>query len=296
MSENLKPMLASPVEIEQIKFPCFISPKLDGIRGVIHEAKAVTRTLKPIPNKYVRGVFSDGELTGLDGEFILGFPTAPDSYRKTNSALMTYDGMPKPMYYVFDDMSIPKAPFVERLERLKKRVAYLEHPQIVLLEQVLVRNVIELIKYEEKYVELGYEGVIARHPMGLYKYGRSTVSQGWLVKLKRFVDSEAVIIGMVELMENKNKAVINKLGYMERSHHMENKVPGGRLGAFQARDIEHGWEFEIGTGFTEVERVAYWKRGKAMVGQIVKYKYFPIGMKDSPRHPVFLGFRDPRDM
>lgn len=296
MTQKVRPMLAASVKVEEIMYPAFVSPKLDGIRGIIHEANALTRTLKPIPNHYARHTFSSGELTGLDGEFILGSPTAPDSYRKTNSALMTHEGMPKPKYYVFDDMTIPTDSFVDRLDRLKKRVKYLDHPDIVLLEQVLVKNVIELVNYEEMIIEMGYEGVVVRHPKGLYKYGRSTVSQGWMVKLKRFVDSEAEIVGCVELMENKNKAVVNKLGYTERSHHMENKVPGGRLGAFKVRDIESGWEFEIGTGFNEADRIEYWKNRESMVGKIVKYKYFAVGMKDVPRHPSFMGLRDTRDM
>ena len=113
---------------------------------------------------------------------------------------------------------------------------------------------------------------------------------------KRFLDSEAEIVGFVELMRNKNEATINKMGYMERSSHMENKVPGGCLGAFQVKDITYGYEFEIGTGFTEADRIAFWKQKRSLLGRVVKYKYFPIGMKDLPRHPVFLGFRDPRDM
>jgi DNA ligase-1 len=293
---KVRPMLAATVSIEEIMYPCIASPKLDGIRGIIHEAKALTRTLKPIPNIYVSSIFSDGEFTGLDGEFIVGEPTAPDSYRKTVSALMSHQGMPQAKYYVFDDMSIMTDSFVDRLDRLKKRVKYLDHPKIVLLSQVLIKNVIELANYEEMVIRMGYEGIIARHPNGFYKCGRSTVAQGWMVKLKRFSDSEAIIVGCVELMENKNKATLNELGYMERTHHMENKVPGGRLGAFIVRDIKHGWVFEIGSGFSEDERIAYWKQAEVMVGQIVKYRYFPIGMKNVPRHPSFVGFRDLCDM
>jgi DNA ligase-1 len=31
------------------------------------------------------------------------------------------------------------------------------------------------------------------------------------------------------------------------------------------------------------------------IGKLVKYKYFAIGVKDAPRHPVFLGFRSKLD-
>jgi len=35
---------------------------------------------------------------------------------------------------------------------------------------------------------------------------------------------------------------------------------------------------------------------KDFIGKILKYKYFDIGVKDAPRHPVFLGMRPKSDM
>ena len=137
-----------------------------------------------------------------------------------------------------------------------------------------------------------------RHPMGKYKYGRSTEKQGWLLKLKRFSDSEAVIVGVVEMMSNQNEAKINALGLTERSSHKENQIPMGTMGALKVRDIHHGWEFEIGTGFTAEERQWFWDNRQTFeeVETLVKYQYFPIGMKDLPRHPSFKGLRSSDDM
>jgi DNA ligase-1 len=52
----------------------------------------------------------------------------------------------------------------------------------------------------------------------------------------------------------------------------------------------------VGTGFTADQRADFWSRREQLRGQLVKYKHFPHGVKDAPRHPVFLGFRDPEDM
>ena len=57
----------------------------------------------------------------------------------------------------------------------------------------------ELIDYEQGAVEDGYEGVMLRDPSAPYKYGRSTVRKGYLLKLKRFEDSEAEVIDIVGL-------------------------------------------------------------------------------------------------
>jgi DNA ligase-1 len=153
-----------------------------------------------------------------------------------------------------------------------------------------------LDKFEAKQLERGLEGVILRDPDGIYKCGRSSTNEGILLKLKRYEDSEATIIGVEELLSNQNDAKTNKLGHTERSSHKENMVPMGTMGALNVRDLKTKVEFSIGTGFDADTRADFWKDRKSVIGKIVKYKYFASGSKDKPRFPVFLGFRDKRDM
>lgn len=293
----IRPMLAAPTTLEKVQFPCYVSPKLDGIRGLLYNGRTLSRSLKDIPNKHVSAQYSREEHHGLDGEFIVGNPTAPDSYRVTNSALMTHGEAPDPTFYVFDDVSIPDQTFRYRLDSAQNKVAKLG-AGFQMLEHHLVKTATELFDYEEMWLGVGFEGLMIRHPMGKYKYGRSTEKQGWLLKLKRFSDSEAVIIGVVEMMSNQNEAKINALGLTERSSHKENQIPMGTMGALKVRDIHHGWEFEIGTGFTAEERQWFWDNRQTFeeVETLVKYQYFPIGMKDLPRHPSFKGLRSSDDM
>lgn len=56
-----------------------------------------------------------------------------------------------------------------------------------------------------------------------------------------------------------------------------------------------GIKFSIGSGFTQEEREAFWAIRDKLPGRLVKYKYFPVGVKDRPRFPVYLGWRDPID-
>jgi DNA ligase-1 len=137
----------------------------------------------------------------------------------------------------------------------------------------------------------GYEGVILRAPHAPYKFGRSTVREGYLLKVKRFQDSEAQIIGYEEEMHNGNEATINALGYTERSSHAENRTGKGTLGALVVRDLVTKVEFKIGTGFTPAERLKIWALRHEHLDDVVKYRFFPVGVKDKPRHPSFLGFR-----
>jgi DNA ligase-1 len=43
-----------------------------------------------------------------------------------------------------------------------------------------------------------------------------------------------------------------------------------------------------------MERKLLWE--KPPIGRVVKYKHFPYGADEKPRHPVFLGFRPEEDM
>ena len=68
------------------------------------------------------------------------------------------------------------------------------------------------------------------------------------------------------------------------------------MGALQVRDVGTGVEFDIGTGFTEGDRLALWAIRDDLAGDVIKYKFFAGGVKDKPRFPVFLGFRDSIDL
>lgn len=293
---SFKPMLAVNAVIPKIQYPVYASPKLDGIRAAVVDARLLSRTLKPIPNKHIYGQLSKSKLNGLDGELIVGSPTSPTCYNESVSNVMAFDKTPNYTYYVFDNHEVSGS-FARRFQELLASLGqWNKFPQICLLEQNLINNEDDLMAYEAAKVEEGYEGVIIRSPNALYKFGRSTVNEGALIKLKRFLDSEAVIIGFEEEMFNGNAAETNELGRTKRSTAAAGLSGKGTLGAFKVRDLETGVEFSIGTGLTALQRGLFWQRQDEYVGKFVKYKYFPVGVKIAPRHPVFLGMRDARDM
>jgi DNA ligase-1 len=159
-----------------------------------------------------------------------------------------------------------------------------------------------LEEYLEHHLPAGAEGAVTRDPRGLYKFGRATEKQQWMLKVKPFVDAEAVVVAVEELMHNENEPETNQLGRTRRSSHKEGKVGGGKLGALRVVALSH-WDqdlnhisdsaprFRIGTGFTDADRKLLWAQRDELFGRIVKYKSMKVGAKDAPRHPVFLGFR-----
>lgn len=288
-----EPMLASPAP-ETPKFPLYASAKLDGIRGIVENGALLSRSGKKLPNRHLQAYFkAHPELNGLDGEIIVGEPNAKDVFRVTTSAVMSEDGEPDFIFYVFDDVTEPNQPY-----HVRQRIVMLkaDNARVQVLDQVTVNNAEELREYEEKVLALGYEGLVLRAIDGRYKFGRSTTKEGLLLKLKRYEDDEAEVIGFTELMSNQNVAKEDAFGRTERSSHKDNMVPKNTLGALIVKDLKTKIEFQIGTGFDEQTRKEIWRNQNQLLGKIAKYKHFKVGVKDAPRFPVFIGWRDKIDM
>lgn len=290
---TVRPMLAAhaPEDLEALRYPLLASPKLDGIRCLIINGVAVSRTLKPIRNAYIQRQLGRHELNGFDGELIAGDPTAKDCYLKTNSAVMSAAGEPDVSFFVFDTISDPGLPFSRRLGMAN---GILSGGMLVPHRHTRISSAASLEEYEEEMLAEGHEGLILRDPNAPYKFGRSTEKQQAMLKLKRFVDGEAVVVGWEERLHNANEATLDERGYTKRSSHQENKIGTGTLGALlcEAGDVQ----FSIGTGFDDATRALLWAQRDTLAGRIVKYKHFPIGVKDRPRHSVFIGFRHPDDI
>jgi DNA ligase-1 len=286
-------MKASPLEdVNVLRFPVMASPKVDGIRCLIVDGVPKTQKLLDLPNHYAREFLSTSRLTGMDGELVVGLPNSPTVFNKTTRGVMTREGTPQVTFHVFDRWDSSDT-FVSRwanlpsaidLDGMGVRVRRLIHRPFQDLESLLA--------YEESCVAAGYEGIMVRDPNGPYKFGRSTPREGWLWKVKRFQDSEAEILGVIEQVHNGNEAKLNNLGLMKRSSHKANRVPTGTTGKIQCRDIHSGVEFNIGTGrgMDDATRAEWW--ANPPVGRIIKYRFQLVGVLNKPRIPSYLGFRE----
>jgi DNA ligase 1 len=299
---SFKPMLAASCDnLDALRYPLLATPKIDGIRCLIINGVAMSRSLKPIPNRYIQSIIGKHDLNGLDGELLVG-----TSFQDATSGIMSSDGQPDFRFYVFDRHDVGITPYTERVRLLKLRLANVSADRfemtqfIVPLIPVTLNSRAELDAYCAEQLALGHEGIMVRSPDGPYKEGRATFKEGYLTKIKPFEDAEATVIGWEERMHNANEAKTNALGRTERSSHKENLVPMGTLGALVVANgkLWPGRSFNIGTGFTDAQRDQIWgqaQRGE-LAGRIVKFKYQAIGTKDVPRIPVFLGWRDARDV
>lgn len=286
-----KPMLAVDADATKLRFPLLASAKLDGIRAVVRDGIVYSRSNKPIPSHFVQEQFK--HLDHADGELIVGEPTVKDAYRNTSSHVMAYDKRDFDLrFYIFDHILRPTDPYTIRHQKL--HFDSMRSKGAIIHEQHVVTCMQTLLQLEEKMLGLGYEGLILRSANAPYKFGRSTANEGYLLKLKRFTDAEFEVIGFEERMHNGNEKTTNELGYAKRSSHQENLVGRGDLGAIVVR--YEGGSFNVGTGFDDAERATIWANRESYIGRYALVKYFAIGMKDAPRHPVFKGWRDKLDM
>lgn len=320
-----KSMLAAkpdPDELDKIlttlRYPLLGSPKYDGIRCSVQNGKLYSRSLKLIPNKAMQKLWGRSELEGLDGEIVVGSPVDKNCFQKTSSVVMSAD---KPIddavLYGFDVFGRDR--FEQRLVAASI-IGQLNRLRIQPVAHVYIEHLKGLLKYETAQVSLGFEGIMLRDSDGLYKQGRSTMKEGGLIAVKRFVDAEAVILDTYEQEENTNEKTMNELGNSKRSTHKAGKVGKDTLGGFSVvmlDDFKHQcnanqWtqlraitelaggplQFNIGTGvgLTEAYRQELWNKRKALVGKIIKFRYQKMGTLVAPRMPIFLGFRDKRDL
>lgn len=326
---TFKPNLAgTPKSDLDLRFPLLASPKIDGVRAIKHAKVGIapslmSRSMKAIPNANVQHLLDFPDICGLDGELVVGAATDPNCMQNTTSGVMSASKEFVFQFHIFDKFDVPGG-FADRLAvatRIVKSVQaqwptyramlrlegapWAQDCPLVMVEHKWIKSLDELEAYEAEQLDLGYEGVMVRDPDGQYKQGRSTPKEGGLLKLKRFSDAEAIIVGFEEEMKNNNAKVTNELGRSKRSSHKAGKEGKGTLGAFVCKRLfvdEHGklsesdYTFNIGTGMDASFRAQTWLERDSYMGKIVKFKHFEHGVVDAPRHPVFIGMRDARDM
>jgi DNA ligase-1 len=293
-------MLSGKVkDLESLQYPVIHSRKLDGVRCINIDGVATSRSLKPIPNKYVQHIFKQfgEEMNYLDGELIVGEMWDENCYRNTVSGVMSAEGEPDFVFAVFDiaDPELSQVGFKQRYSHLLNLLTFEQRPMFLLPHELAFSSE-ELSEACLTYENEGYEGTMVRSPLGPYKMGRSTLKEGYLLKVKKFTDLEATIVDMEELMHNDNEAKTNELGLTERSTKKENKRPSGKMGKLVVSCPEFESQFKIGTGFTDDERHYLWEKKEEFIGKTLKFKYQECGTYKKPRSPVFLGFRDIIDL
>jgi DNA ligase-1 len=308
-------MLADDWDENKLVFPLLASPKIDGVRGANFDGTLRGRSLKTHANKRLTEFFSVPEFLGFDGELVAAGLVDPDLCRKTSSACSTIDGSFNLGFCVFDyyTEATKNLRYIDRYHAMLKRMAELHQNYAMWLRPVEVvscENLEELLALEEKWLDMGYEGVIIRDPNGLYKEGRATVKQRQILRIKRFVQEDALVLSVVEGESNHNEPLINERGLQYRQTLASGMVPNGLVGKLQCKLLKNildpvtkeiilreGDIVTVSPGkMTQEERALYFAEPDLIVGKVISFKFFPRGIKDKPRYPTYVHHRDPVDV
>lgn len=300
-----KPMLAGKCgDMSKLALPVYATPKLDGVRALMIHGKLTSRKWKAIPNDHVRDTLERRLPDWMDGELMLvksrdenGVVQSYHKFNQVSSAVMRSTGEPDFVYMVFDMVADELTEtYHDRMEFLRKWFGMQPAKVlqcVALVDYTKIETLEELERYEEWAVTEGFEGVMVRTPNSPYKCGRSTEKEGWLLKIKRFIDAEATVVGFTEEFKNNNVAEKDAFGRTKRSSHKANKIGKGVMGNLICT-MPGCTQFEIGTGFDHAERREIWENQDKYKGKLVKFRYQKID-KDKPLFSSFLGWRHEDD-
>jgi len=274
----IKPMLCNEYVEGKVPLPCFVQPKLDGVRCLAGEHEVYTRNQKPHKEHIQRtfDIATDGdEDFTFDGELML--PGA--SFQQTVSAVKKESERSKELVYNIYDFCWHRYPGLD----FTQRTARLEEIVEDILEQVDINLQFVFTKWVETQEELdethalflsqGYEGTIIRDPFAAYAPG----SRRYMWKRKDFVDAEYEIIDVWE-----GKDAFKGMAVFRCPR------PNYKVGDEVTKDNSFG---ATAPGTLEEKRGAWLGRG-SYIGKCLTVKFFDFTDDGVPRFPVSLSVRD----
>lgn len=264
-----KPMLAMDYKKRghNIVYPCFIQPKLDGVRALAtRKGNTITYTSrdeKEFPAVYhltkdLLRLMNDGEV--WDGELYSRTLTFQEIVSAVKRNKTTNPDTIKIEYHVYD--CVMKGAFETRYLRIDSAIKNGNY--IIPVPTRFVECEDDMLACHKTMLANGYEGTIVRNKDGEYANKRSVDLQ----KYKDMEDAEFVITDTGE-GEGKDKGCI----------------------VFTCR-TEDGNEFEARPNGKYARRARWFKERKHLIGKMltVQYQGFTDGGK--PRFPIALEIRD----
>jgi DNA ligase-1 len=257
----LLPMLAKDFkkEMKKVTFPCYVQPKLDGMRSLGSEDDGfMSRTGKAI-DTLSHIVLADLQDVILDGELYahgISFQENMKLIKKYRPHLTE-----QVKYHVYD--IVMDAPFEYRHRSLCYLLAKINNPNIEVVTTVLVNNIDEINHYHQYFISLGYEGTMVRHSEEGYAVNKRS-SQ--LLKYKDFLD-EVYTINEVWPSESRPEQGV-----------VECVTP-------------QGITFTCGMKFSHAEREEILINKENYIGKKAEIRFFEYTDGGIPRFPVCVGFR-----
>lgn len=316
----MNPQLAKDVDLDTLPYPdVWGMPKIDGVRALADNQGNLTgRSLDKFTGYGQTDYWSREELADLDGEMIAGFdPAATDLLcNRSTSAMGAFKDITEravTSWWIFDDTLCPDLPYKFRYARALQRVEKLQDKgvtDVFMVPYRIIQNKAEAEAFISEMLDAGYEGAVFRNTDAAAKEGRPTKKGQELMRYKPWMDSEALVTGVIRGETNNNVKTTNALGKSERSSHKANKVPNDKVGKLEAiliADIFHptngrllfakGLAVTLNTGKATDKMLKAWLKDPTLiVNHIVKFQHMAHGVKDLPRFGGYVSHRLKQDM
>lgn len=259
-------LLAHKYEAKNCSDPVgwWISEKLDGVRAFWNGKCFYSRLGNPFyaPKWFTKDLPKDFH---LDGELFGGRKKFQQTIKIVKNAECA--DWNKIKYCVFDSPNMGKDTFEKRTKTVKDWFDTNKPQYAEFVDQYKCTSKQQLEDDLKKMIKLGGEGLMIRQPGSVYERCRSKT----LLKLKKFYDAEAVVIGY-----DPGKGRFT-----------------GAVGALRCK-MECGKVFKVGSGLTDKDH-----RKPPKIGSIITYKFQEYTNSGSPRFPTYLGVRidatEPKD-
>jgi DNA ligase-1 len=268
----MAPMLAHKYSTyaKQLKFPCWVQPKLDGIRCFDTPDGKISRTNKPIltmEHIEVKATLVDvvaGSPFGLvlenliiDGELYAHGKSFQENMRLIKKHRPGESNHVK--FHIYDVVS--DKPFRDRIMVAKEIVEVSKNCELVPTYQV--RDMKDVQNFHKEFLEQGYEGTIIRWGDEGYDVNKRSK---YLLKYKDFLDEAYKVIDVVPNDANPLHGTV-------------------------VCTTDDGRIFKTGMKFSHAEREEMLLNKDKYIGNVAEVRFFEFSEDGIPRFPVCVGFR-----
>lgn len=297
----MKPLLAHAYEPHRVTYPCFVQPKLNGIRALYQNGLFQSRDEIPFPVGLLehlavplRELFD--ERTILDGElYVHGWPL-----QRINAAVTPVRKEPTEdtrivEYHVFDFVDYEAGFGSRTLTRLPFFNTANSPVYVHAVPTAIVYDEIQANELYAQFVSDGYEGMMYRLGDCPYTVPKQRWTIPWtstiakprtgflsdqdnrcwhLLKRKSWCDDEFEIVGVTE---GEGKYVGTLGAIVCKTKHA--KIIGGAVAVEETT-------FSVGSGFSDSDRDRYWNSWP--LGRKAKVKYLCLSSDGIPLNPTLL--------
>jgi ATP-dependent DNA ligase len=291
LQPKILPMLAHTFEPtkqkNRIQFPCYVQPKLDGVRCISYLSQDKSHII--MQSRVGSHFESLGHLTtellgpfleipelgrseiALDGELYtdsMPFEQLVGLVKKKKLTPEDREKLKEISYHVYDIVDIRSdATFHNRYQRLREICLYIDKPCLKLVHTSLANNIEEFRAFFSTSVENGFEGAMLRNIEGRYLCNYRSHD---LQKYKEFFESEYEICGYKEA-EGRDRGTVIWVC----------RLPNEPAATFNVRP----------RGTLEMRR-KWLEDGEKYIGKQLTVIYQELSEQGVPRFPVGKGIRE----